>query len=72
LTDFFFSLEPLEAPGRFQRIFGMSRQFVVEVETHAYEPPEYSFLTDGGIRDLAGDCPVATRFDIGLSGKVRQ
>jgi len=66
LTDFFFSLHPLEPAGRLQRIFDLSRQFIVEVETHPYEPAEYSFLTGGGIRKLRGNCPVAPRFDIGL------
>jgi chitin disaccharide deacetylase len=66
LTDFFFSLHPLEPTKRLQRIIDLSRQFVVEVETHPYEPAEYSFLTGGGIRKLRGNCPVAPRFDIGL------
>jgi hypothetical protein len=66
LRDFFFSLHPLEPTGRLQRIFDLSRQFAVEVETHPYEPAEYSFLTGGGIRKLRGPWSVAPRFDIGL------
>jgi hypothetical protein len=70
LTDFFFALQPVAPPERLQRIFDLSHQFVVEVETHAYEPAEYSLLTTGGIRELAGDCPIAPRFHVGCSGKA--
>jgi len=72
LTDFFFSLEPLAPPERLQRIFDLSRRFVVEVENHACEPAEYLFLTHGGIRELVGDCPIAPRFEIGWSGKAQR
>jgi predicted glycoside hydrolase/deacetylase ChbG (UPF0249 family) len=62
LTDFFFSLHPLAPSGRLERIFELSSQFVVEVETHPSEPAEYSFLTDGGIQKLNGNCSVAPGF----------
>jgi len=65
LTDFFFSLHPLEPAGRLQRIFDLSRQFIVEVETHPYEPAEYSFLTQGRIPEVLGHSRVARRYNTG-------
>ena len=62
LTDFFFSLTPLEPPARLQRIFSLARCFVVEVETHPFRPEEYRFLAGGEIFRWAGDSPIAPRF----------
>ena len=47
LVDFFFSLEPVELPGRLQRIFSLAREFVVEVEAHPVHQGEHRFLTEG-------------------------
>jgi hypothetical protein len=59
LTDYFFSLPPLDPPVRLQRIYSLSRRFVVEVETHPVNPDEYSYLAAGQIlRDLR-DIPIA-------------
>jgi predicted glycoside hydrolase/deacetylase ChbG (UPF0249 family) len=44
LTDYFFSLPPLEPSARLEKIFSLARQFVVEVETHPVNSEEYSFL----------------------------
>ncbi len=44
LTDYFFSLPPLEPTARLERIFSLAGRFVVEVETHPVRPEEYSFL----------------------------
>jgi len=49
VTDFFFSLAPLQPASRLQRIFSLARQFVVEVETHPVNQAEYRFLMDGEI-----------------------
>ena len=65
LTDHFFSIEPLET-SRLQRIANLSKLYVVEMETHPQEESEYAFLTSGGIRNLAGNCAVASQFDVGL------
>jgi predicted glycoside hydrolase/deacetylase ChbG (UPF0249 family) len=54
LTDFFFSLPPLE-PARLQRIFSLSNQFIVEVETHPVNPAEYRYLSDGELFRQIGD-----------------
>ena len=62
LTDFFFSLAPLEPPARLQGIFGLARQFAVEVETHPANPDEYRFLSSREICGLAGDVRIARGF----------
>ena len=70
LTDFFFSLPPLEPPGRLERIFSLARRFVVEVETHPLEAEEYRFLTEGEIFRWAGDVPIASRFAVSSNGNA--
>jgi hypothetical protein len=59
LTDFFFSLAPLEPPGRLQRIFSLACQFVVELETHPVRPEEYRFLAGGEVFRHIGDARIA-------------
>jgi chitin disaccharide deacetylase len=49
LTDFFFSLKPLEPSARLERIFSLASQFIIEVETHPVNPEEYRFLAQGEI-----------------------
>lgn len=68
LTDFFFSLPPLEPAGRLQRIFSLARQVVVEVETHPVNPEEYRFLTEGEIFRRIGDFQIAHRFAVPWPG----
>lgn len=46
LTDYFFSLAPITPQKRLDRIFSLSRNFVVEVETHPVNHDEYSFLRE--------------------------
>lgn len=55
LTEFFFSLKPLEPRHRLQRIFSLGRRFVVELETHPSDMEEYRFLTGGRDLLLHGD-----------------
>lgn len=62
LTDFFFSLAPLNPHMRLQRIFSLARQFAVEVETHPANPDEYQFLSSREICRLAGDVRIARGF----------
>jgi hypothetical protein len=64
LTDFFFSIQPLAPVSRLEEIVNLSRQFVVEVETHPQEPFEYAFLIGEGIRNLVGNCAIAPRYHI--------
>lgn len=70
LTDFFFSLPPLEPPGRLERIFSLARRFVVEVETHPIDAEEYRFLAGGEIFRWAGDVPIASRFAVRSNGRA--
>jgi predicted glycoside hydrolase/deacetylase ChbG (UPF0249 family) len=62
LTDFFFSLPPLKPASRLQKIFSLSREFVVELETHPVNPEEYRFLTGGEFFRQMGDVPVASGY----------
>jgi hypothetical protein len=61
LTDFFFSLTPLE-PARLQRVLGLARQFAVEVETHPVNPEEFEFLSGGEVFRRCGDIRIAPRY----------
>lgn len=62
LTDYFFSLPPLEPAERLQRIFSLASRFVVEVETHPANSDEYEFLTGGGLSLQAKNISIASRF----------
>jgi len=44
LTDYFYSLPPMDVPGRLERIFGLAAHHVVEVETHPINAIEHRFL----------------------------
>ncbi len=73
LTDFFFSLPPLEPSGRLQRIFSLARKFTVEVETHPVNSAEYQFLAEGEIFSHVGHLCIARRFALpspGFPGKI--
>jgi hypothetical protein len=59
LADYFFSLAPLEPPGRLQRIFSLARQHVIELETHPIQPDEYQFLAAGRIFRWTADVTIA-------------
>jgi hypothetical protein len=62
LTDYFFSLPPLEPQSRLDEIFSIARQSIVEVETHPVNAAEYRFLTSGEILRRAGDLQIARGF----------
>ncbi len=64
LADFFFSLIPLEPAERLQHIFSLAAHSSVEVETHPVNPEEFRFLTGGELFRLAGDSPIARRYEI--------
>src|SRR5206468_12895496 len=72
LLDFYFSLVPLELPGRLQRIFSLTRQFVVEVETHPVHLEEYRFLTVGEILRRAGDVRIAPPSAVPFRGHTQK
>jgi hypothetical protein len=69
LTDFFFSLLPLEPQSRLDEIFSIARRSIVEVETHPVNPAEYRFLTSGEILRRTGDLQIARGFT--KSARVR-
>ena len=60
ITDFFFSLTPLEPAYRLERIYSLARQFVVELETHPAQPEEYRYLAGGEIFRQIGDLHLAS------------
>ena len=61
LTDYFFSLPPLD-PWRLQRIFSLSHESTVELETHPVNPEESRFLSR--VRCSAGQegSPIAKEY----------
>lgn len=65
VVDYFFQLAPLEPEARLRRIFSLSRQFAVEIETHPIDPIEHRFLTREKIFTLMGDLQIARRFELG-------
>jgi chitin disaccharide deacetylase len=66
LTDYFYSLAPLDPPARLQGIFGLAEQFAVEVETHPANPDEYGFLTGCKIGALIGNVRIARGYHLPL------
>jgi hypothetical protein len=72
LVDFLFSLAPLEAKGRLERIRSLAREFIVEVETHPVNPDEHRFLTGDEVALWTKDFPIAPRFAIPEEGCGRR
>jgi chitin disaccharide deacetylase len=64
VTDFFFSIDPIDEPGRLERIFSLAQRSVVEVETHPYVPEEYQFLCGPEILQLTEKFPIASNFKV--------
>jgi len=62
VTDFFFSLPPLEPQSRVDEIILTARRSIVEVETHPVNPVEYSFLTSGEILRRTRGLEIARGF----------
>jgi YdjC-like protein len=62
LVDFLFSLAPVQAVGRLQRILFLARHAVVELETHPVKPDEFWFLTSGEIFEQLSDLRIAAGF----------
>ena len=58
LTDYFFSLAPLQPEERLRRIFALSRHHIVEVEVHSVNQDEHHFLTGTGIKRVAGEVKI--------------
>jgi len=62
LTDYFFSLAPLNPQSRIDEIFSIAQRSVVEVETHPVNPEEYAFLISGEILRRTGNLQIARGF----------
>ncbi len=58
LTDYFFSLPPLQ-PERLRRIYSLSSKSIVELETHPVQPEEYRYLAEGEIFRQIGETRIA-------------
>lgn len=63
-VDFFFTLAPIKPPARLQRIFSLSREFAVELETHPVDPEEYHLLASDEIFNQIGNLQIARNFDL--------
>ena len=67
LTDYFFSLPPLQQ-GRIRRMVDLAASCSVEIETHPINADEYEFLRDGRMLSWCGAGAIARGYD--LNGKV--
>jgi hypothetical protein len=59
LTDYFFSIAPLEPRERLDYIFSLATQSVVELETHPVASDEYIYLTSGEISNVFPGIAIA-------------
>jgi hypothetical protein len=64
LTDYFFSLPPLQPAERLDRMVALSRTAVVEVETHPVNEAEYQFLMGEGVLRWIADVPISKGFRV--------
>lgn len=65
VTDLFFSIQPLASSAHLEQIIDLSRNNVVELETHPADPAEYAFLAGTGMHNRVDKSMIAHRFDIG-------
>ncbi len=70
MTDFFFSLPPLEPRSRLETIFALADRFNVEVETHPVVPEEYAFLAGGELVRCAGKVGIASGYRLRSIGRA--
>jgi chitin disaccharide deacetylase len=64
MTDYFYSLPPMDPPGRLERIFGLASRASVEVETHPVNSDEYQFLTGGELMRRAEATKIAREYSV--------
>ena len=64
LTDYFFSLPPLEPRSRIDEICSIARRAVVEVETHPVNREEHQFLMGGEFLRIIGNLQIAKTFAV--------
>jgi poly-beta-1,6-N-acetyl-D-glucosamine synthase len=58
MVDFFYSLPPMNVPGRLEKIFLLACDHFVELETHPVNPAEYAFLEGGEIFQRIGNAHI--------------
>ena len=64
LTDFFFSLAPLQPVSRLEKICLLAAHAIVEVETHPVKQPEYDFLMRGELLRLPSNVSIAKNYTV--------
>lgn len=64
VTDYFFSLPPLEPASRLDHIFSLASNSAVEVECHPVNAGEFRFLHGGEVFRRTGGVPVAKRYEL--------
>jgi len=64
MTDYFYSLPPMDPPGRLERVFALAARASVEVETHPVNANEYQFLTGGELMRRAGAIRIARGYSL--------
>lgn len=64
LTDYFFSLPPMDPRERIQNIFLLAKDSTVEVETHPVNREEHKFLAGGEIFRWTEGVPVVQGFGL--------
>lgn len=62
LSDYLFALAPIEPAARLERMFSLSREFTVEIETHPVIHEEYRFLTSHEFLARVIKFPLATHY----------
>lgn len=62
LSDYFFSLPPLQPVSRLQRMVELADRFAVEIETHPINGEEHSFLTGGQFSYILNGKQIASRY----------
>jgi predicted glycoside hydrolase/deacetylase ChbG (UPF0249 family) len=65
MTDFFFSLPPINPRARLEKMLSLARRFSVEVETHPANVDEYKFLMDGELTNRTSKVTVARGYCLG-------
>lgn len=67
LTDFFFSLAPLEPRHRLEGAWRLAADSVVEIATHPAIPQEYEYLTSGEMLRAVQDTKIARPSRAGIT-----
>jgi len=64
MSDLFYSLIPIDASGRLERILSLANDFAVEVETHPAQPNEHAFLTSAAILRVTTEVSIEDRYSL--------